>query len=72
MEIPDEPQVKDGTIPNGASSIDVRNPGAAGMPGANPGLADPGQREPGGRSDDRNLTGVTPIRLVKSGRKYCA
>jgi hypothetical protein len=29
---------------------DPRNPGAPGMPGANPGLNDPGHREQGGRS----------------------
>jgi len=34
-----------------AYSTDPRNPGSAGMPDANPGLNDPGQREAGGRNE---------------------
>jgi hypothetical protein len=31
---------------------DPRNPGSAGMPGANPGFSDPGQRQTGGNREE--------------------
>ena len=45
----------------GGYSNDPRNPGAAGMPGANPGFSDPGQRQTDGNGDDpREAPNVSP------------
>lgn len=50
-------------------SNDLRNPGAAGMPGANPGWNDPGQSALGGRSDAPNAEphpGEEPLKPIDS------
>ncbi len=49
-------------------SNDLRNPGAAGMPGANPGWNDPGQSARGGRSDGQASRDVSlqPIEAATS------